>query len=133
MYVTYEYYTDPINGFGGTIIPETSFLNYERQARVSINTFTFNRLKSDNTLIDDDVKECLCVMMERLYNIDQKELETDGKEIASESVDGHSVTYVNKTSETEKNMIDKSKATDIKLYNIAKKYLFDTGLLYRGI
>lgn len=130
-YVDFTYYSTT---FGGTIIPETSFLKFEREARISINTFTFNRLKSDNTLIDDEVKECLCVMMECLYNIFQKELNADdgtGKLIASESVDGHNITYA--ISDEEKNMIDKSKATDIKLYNIAKKYLFDTGLLYRGL
>jgi len=54
-----------------------------------------------------------------------------GKLISSESVDGHSVAYA--ISDSQKNEIDQSGITKIKLYNIAKDYLWDTGLLYRGL
>ena len=127
-YVDYTYYKD---SFGGTIIPEASFLGYERKARVFIDNITFNRLKDDNTLIDDTVKECLCEIMECNYKLDQQEATTDEKLIASESVDGHAVTYA--ISDIEKNEVDKTKINKIKYYNIAKEYLSNTGLLYRGI
>ena len=132
MYVTYEYYT---NTFGGTAISsESTFTQFERKVRVSIDDFTSNRLKNNSTLITDDVKECLCVMIEKAYSIDQEQaMSSDGtgKLISSESVDGHSVAYA--ISDSQKNEIDQSGITKIKLYNIAKDYLWDTGLLYRGL
>ncbi|OOM17217.1 hypothetical protein CLSAB_19370 [Clostridium saccharobutylicum] len=128
MYVTYDYYTTT---YGGSTISSLDFNKYERKARITLDNFTFDRLKSNNDLIDDTVKECLCDMMECNYKLDQQEAETDGKIIASESVDGHNVTYA--VSDAEKNQIDKSKITKLKLYNIAKDYLGNTALMYRGI
>lgn len=127
-YIDLDYYKTT---FGGSLIPDTDFAKCERLARVSIDNFTFNRLKNDNTLITDDVKECLCVMMEKAYSINQEEAATEGKIISSESVDGHSIGYA--ISDYEKNEIDKSRITKLKLYNIAKDYLAMTGLLYRGL
>jgi hypothetical protein len=127
-YIDFTYYQTT---FGGAAIPEALFNKYERKARVLIDSFTFDRLKNNNDLIDDTVKECLCDMMECNYKLDQQEAETDGKIIASESVDGHNVIYA--ISDNEKNEIDKSKITKLKLYNIAKDYLGNTALMYRGI
>lgn len=127
MYIDFIYYS---TNFGGSLIAESDFVKFERKARVNLDIFTFDRLKNDNTLIDDTVKECLCDMMECSYKLEQQEAATDGKLISSESVDGHNVTYA--VSDIEKNEIDKSKITKTKLYNIAKEYLWNTGLLYRG-
>jgi hypothetical protein len=127
-YIDFTYYQTT---FGGTTIPETDFLRYERKARIALDNFTFDRLKKDSTLIDDLVRDCMCEMMEKAYSIEQEEAATEGKLIASESVDGHSVTYA--ISDSEKNLVDKSKATKIKLYNITKEYLGNTGLMYRGL
>jgi hypothetical protein len=127
-YVDYTYYSTT---FGGLTIPETEFIKREKKARLNLDNFTFNRLQKDVTLIDDTVRDCLCEMMDKLYSLDQEEVATDGKIIASESVDGHSATYA--VSDAEKNEIDKSNITKIKLYNIAKEYLWSTSLLYRGL
>jgi hypothetical protein len=130
-YVDYNYYT---NTFGSSTIPETSFSSYERLARVSLDNFTFNRLKNDNTLITDDVKECLCVMIEKAYSVDQEQaMSSDGtgKLISSASTDGLNTTYA--ISDLQKNEIDQFQITKVKLYNIAKEYLWSTGLLYRGL
>ncbi|MZK53650.1 hypothetical protein [Clostridium beijerinckii] len=128
MYVTYEYYTET---FGGNTISSDSFNKYERKVRLSLDNFTFDRIKNDETLIDDNVKDCMCEMMEKAYGIEQEEAATDGKIITSESVDGHSVSFA--ISDSQKNEIDQSRITKIKLYNIAKDYLLNTGLLYRGL
>ena len=128
MYVTLEYYNST---YGGTTIPSESYVGYERKARVFIDLITFNRLQKDSTLISDTVKECMCEIMELNYKLDQKEQETEGKIIASETVDGHTQTYA--ISDVEKNAVDKSKINDTKYYNIARRYLSNTGLLYRGI
>ena len=128
MYVTFEYYTST---FGGTTIPEANFIKLERKARVFIDDVTFDRLKDNATLIDDTVKECLCEIMECNYKLEQEEAETGGKLISSETIDQHSVTYA--VSDIEKNEVDKSRINFTKFYNIARQYLSNTGLLYRGV
>ena len=128
MYVDFIYYRD---SFGGTTIPEANFIKLERKARVFIDDVTFDRLKNDATLIDDTVKECLCEIMECNYKLEQEEAETDGKLISSETIDQHSITYA--VSDTEKNEVDKSRINFTKFYNIARQYLSNTGLLYRGV
>lgn len=118
MYVTLDYYN---NTFGGSAIPSDSFNSYERKARIFLDNITFNRLKGESVTIAEEVKNCMCEMMECKYNLDNSE-----NIIASETVDSHSVTYaVNKTiiEETEQQ----------KLYRIAKLYLSNTNLLYRGV
>lgn len=118
MYVTYEYYNST---YGGSTIPSEQFTSYERKARTFLNQITFDRLTGESVTITDNVKECLCEIMECNYNLDNSE-----QTIQSETVDSHSVTYaVNKTvlEETEQQ----------KYYKIAKRYLSNTGLLYRGI
>ena len=128
MYVDFIYYRD---SFGGATIPEANFIKLERKARVFIDYVTFDRLKNDATLIDDTVKECLCEIMECNYKLDQEESETGGKLISSETIDQHSVTYA--VSDVEKNEVDKSRINFTKFYNIARQYLNNTGLLYRGV
>ena len=128
MYVDFIYYRD---SFGGTTIPEANFIKLERKARVFIDDVTFDRLKNDATLIDDTVKECLCEIIECNYKLDQEEAETGGKLISSETIDQHSVTYA--VSDVEKNEVDKSRINFTKFYNIARQYLSNTGLLYRGV
>ena len=127
-YVDFTYYS---TSFGGTTIPEANFNKYERRSRVFIDDITFDRLKNDNTLIDDTVKECLCEIMECNYKLDQEEVETCGKLISSETIDQHSVTYA--VSDIEKNEVDKSRINFTKFYTIARQYLGNTGLLYRGV
>lgn len=131
QYVTYDYYTDTVNGFGGNAILEPDFHTYERKARVFLDNVTFNRLQADSTLITAIVKDCLCAIMEENYKLDQKEIETDGKLISSETVGNTTQVYA--ISDVEKNSIDRSQINKAKYYNIAKEYLSNTGLLYRGV
>ena len=128
MYVEFTYYSTT---FGGSLIAESDFTKYERKARSFIDLITFNRLTGESVIITDNVRDCLCEIMELNYKLDQKEIETEGKIIASETVDSYSVTYA--ISDSEKNEIDKSKINQVKYYNIAKRYLNNTGLLYRGV
>lgn len=119
MYVTYEYYMDNSIGFGGSAISATDFAKYERQARVFLDNVTFNRIKEDATLITDDVKNCLCDIMEKKFKI-----ENDGGIKSSESVGNTTATYVVDSTNTTENQ---------QLYKIAKLYLGNTDLLYRGV
>ena len=117
-YVDFTYYS---TSFGGTTIPEADFLKLERQARTFLNNITFNRLTGESAIITNEVKDCICEMMECKYNLDNSE-----NTIASETVDSHSVTYA-----VDKNAIEETEQQ--KLYRIAKLYLSNTNLLYRGV
>ena len=127
-YVDFAYYT---NSFGGVSISETQFPKYLRKATAFIDNITFDRLKNDNLLIDDSVKNAMCEIMELNFKLDNSESE-DGESVkASETVGNYSVTYA--VSDVEKNAIDRTQLNKVKYYNIAKEYLGNSGLLYRGI
>lgn len=115
MYVTYLYY---VGNFGGNTIPEADFTRLELKARVFIDNITFNRLQLDNTLVTESVKNAICEIMEVKYKITN-----DGGIKSAESVGNTSTTYV----------IDSTMTEDKQLYNIAKLYLSNTDLLYRGV
>jgi len=128
MYVDFTYYTD---NFGGTAINAESFNKYLRKVTTFIDNITFDRLTGESVIISDNVKNCLCEMMELNFELDQKEIETNGQLISSETVDKVTTQYA--ISDIEKNSVDKSQINKAKYYNIAKEYLSNTGLLYRGI
>ena len=128
MYVTYEYYTIT---YGGSAISSADFNRYEIKSRAFIDNITFNRLKNDNLLIDDSVKNAMCEMMELNFKLDNLEAENGESVKSSETVGNYSVSYV--VSDVEKNEVDKSQINKIKYYNIAKNYLGNSGLLYRGV
>lgn len=117
-YIDYSDYIYYSNSFGGGTIPETSFNMYERRARAFIDYITFNRLKNNNELIDEDIKGCICEIMECNYKTDM-----DGGIKASESIGNVSVSYVVGPNTTDYG----------KYYKIAKMYLGHTNLLYRGV
>ncbi|MDD7793691.1 hypothetical protein [Clostridium sp. 'White wine YQ'] len=114
-YVDFTYYRD---SFGGKTIPEASFKSYERKARIFLDNITFNRLREDETLIDNNVKDCLCEIMECGLKLDN-----DGGIKSSESTGNVSVSYVINPNTTEYS----------KYYSIARMYLGNTSLLYRGV
>lgn len=131
QYVDFAYYTDTVNGFGGTAILEPDFNKYLRKATIFIDNITFDRLTGESVIISDNVKNCLCEMMELNFELDQKETETDGKLISSETTGNTTQTYA--ISDIEKNTVDRTQINKVKYYNIAKEYLSNTGLLYRGL
>ncbi len=128
MYVDFEYYT---NTFGGTEIPEASFTRYEIKSRAFIDNITFDRLKNDNLLIDDSVKNAMCEIMELNFKLDEASLSNGESVKSSETVGNYSVTYA--VSDVEKNAVDRTQLNKVKYYNIAKEYLGNSGLLYRGV
>lgn len=112
MYVDYDFYS---NNYGGNVLQD-EFTRLEMQASTIVDYYTFNRIKE----ADDKVKFAACELIDYL-----KELEdTGGKEIESEKVGSHSVTYA-------KN--DDTNPIARKQYDIVKKYLGYTKLMYRGV
>lgn len=110
MLVDFDFYK---NTYGGKV-SETDFPTLEIQAAMTVKYYTFNRVTSSN----ENVRFAVCDLVDYLYQLKQ----TGGKEISSESVSTHSVSYV----VDEKNTVDKKKK------DIIKKYLAHTGLMYRG-
>lgn len=118
IYADYDYYK---NEFGGSVVPEPSFIRAVKIASSYMDVFTFNRiLKSD---IVDLIKDCACDMAETVYQLKLKE-STD-KTIKSESNDGYSVSYVTE----QKDGQDVNLLLKNKLYHICKVYLLNTGLM----
>lgn len=112
-YVDYEYYKE---SFFGSKISEKDFPKYEMQAEAFLNRIAFDRIKRLPE-IPDEVKKAICAMAECSFQEDKK---TPG--IKSENIDGYAVSFEDST--------DTFRNTE--LYGIAKTYLSNTGLLFRG-
>lgn len=112
-YVGYEYYKE---SFFGSKIPEKAFPKYEMQAEAFLQRITFGRVKRLPE-IPDEVKKAICAMAEVNYQEDKK---TPGAK--SETIDGYSVTFADTG----------GNAKAAEMYQAAKDYLSDTGLLFRG-
>ena len=112
-YVDYKYYSKT---FAGTAIPKPSFAAQEKKAEAFLNRITSGRVKRLPE-IPNEVKDAICSMAEYIFKADKK---TPG--IKSENVEGYAVSYGDST----------MKSRDSELYSLAKNYLEDTGLLFRG-
>ena len=92
------------------VVPTAEFGFYERQAEAELSSLTMHKI--DTAEITDNIKNCICAVMEYLYKLEQR------GDIKSENNDGYSVTYTEET-----------KAQ--KIADIARIYL-PHNLLYRG-
>ena len=121
-YVDFEFYT---NEYGGTAIVSASFNRLARQASLVIDQVTFERaydvIDADiDTELIEKIKLATCAIAEEL-----KSQEDNGiKNVASESVGSHSVSYVVNA--------DVQRTKNSKLVNAAKLYLSSTGLMFGG-
>lgn len=123
MLVDYKYY---IEDFGGEkISTESDFKRTINLAETHLCNFTFNRIKND---VENEhlIKSCICEVCDAIYDMTLKD---NGKVKKSENTDGYSVSYVTERIDGQ----DAEKALENKLYRIAKVYLGNTGLLYRGV
>lgn len=125
VYATYKYY---INEYSGVVISDAlAFNRLARKAGLYIDQFTFGRINEANADTFPSLPACVCDMADVIFFAEGK----DGskKEKKSESIDGYSVTYVTEGTDGE-NADEKLRS---KLYSVAKLYLINTGLLYRGV
>ena len=89
-YVDFDYYSKEYNG---TLIPEKSFPKISVEASQKINYFTQNRIVEETKVI----KYTTCLIADEIMkNENLKNTISNDKEVASESVGPHSVSYVNK-------------------------------------
>lgn len=127
--VDYDYYTDI---FEGSSIPESSFNKYSIKANSKVNNYTSNRINSSN--LTENIKNTICEIAEILYSQDLLILELESvekKEVASETVGPHSISYVSKTNILNQRVLNDSDLEQ-KCYEICYNNLACTGLLYRG-
>lgn len=96
-FVDFEYYEDTY--LGTTIPSETIFDAWALRASATIDRFTFNRADAIITANEKEsdvtgIKMATCAVADELYN---QSLEDSDKAIKSESVGGHSVSYLENT------------------------------------
>ena len=112
VYADYDYY---LNEYSGNAVAEADFARLSRQASAYLDSLTCGKIRG--TWVDDSrVKDASCALADILHAQEQ------GGEVASESNDGASVTYVTGSATPEQRM-----------YNAAAMYLSGTGLLYAGV
>ena len=129
--VDYKYYSKT---YGGSSIPESSFKEKAIKASSEVNYWTSNRIT--NEILNNLIRNTTCEIADLLFeqdNLKKNVLSTDNdnKEVASESIGPHSISYVNK-SNLRANQILSDDDLKKKIYNICYKNLVHTGLMYRG-
>jgi len=89
QYLTYDEY----KALGGTL-DLTPFNLLEYEARKQIDLRTHNRLKDIET-IPDEVKMCMFNLINKIKSYD--ETIQDASNVANESIDGYSISYITST------------------------------------
>jgi hypothetical protein len=115
-YCDFDFYTST---FLGRTIAEADFPRLALLASVSIDLLTYNRAKAvaeSDTETTEKIQLAVCAVAEIL-----QKLEASGGVVQSESVGRASVTYANPQSQ------------EAQAYKAAKTFLWDTGLMYRGL
>lgn len=115
-YADYTFYID--NYHGNCIKSADEFKRLVIEASGYLNQITLGRIKEPT----DEVKIATCAIADVCYR--QSKADTE-KDVASESVGPHSITYVKKTKTYEDYQREKLEK--------ARLYLANTGLLYRGV
>lgn len=94
-----------------------------------VDSYTFDRIKANDSLLTDDVKDCTCELIELLYRADKASQSTSdfGGPLTSYSNDGESGTIdLSRSIYTEEGKRKKCR-------EIICRYLGNTPLLYRGV
>lgn len=117
MYVDYDFYSIK---YGGKV-DIADFYSSEIKASGILNYYTFNRID----IVTDNIKLAICELID--YIAEEERVRTE-KEIQSESVGTHSVTYA-----IAKNRNKNSSIVRKEQKEIVNKYLAHTNLLYRGV
>lgn len=130
--VDYDYYSDE---YGGSSIPESSFETKAIEANSKVNYYTFNRINKTN--LTKEIRNVTCQVAELLFEqeklknkVSQSSIES--KEISSETLGPHSISYVNKANIQAAQILSEEEL-ESKIYKIVYQALAHTGLMYRGI
>lgn len=135
MYLTYDEYEK----MGGNTLDETTFAEYEFEAEMQINYYTFDRLVNEEEL-PEVVKRCVYALIniilskrtaEQLPTLVNNNL--DSASIASQSNDGVSISYNTMSAKEAVELSEKSISTTINRYLQGVKNSLGRRVLYRGI
>ena len=129
LLIDYDFYTKK---YGGSSIPESSFLKKANDASSKVNYYTFNRINEDN--VNDNIRNTACQVAELLFEQEKLKLKlySDEKEISNESMGPRSIGYVNKTNLLSNRVLNEEELGK-SIYNICYQNLVYTGLMYRGV
>ena len=129
QYLTYDEY----KSLGGNL-DQTPFNLLEFEARKIINNNTQNRLINVSD-IPQEVKLCTFKLITSIMKFTKDEDNSQNSNIASENIDGYSVTYNNISLDQIENVV---KSKNAELDDIAYNYLLgvvvnNVHILYRGV
>ena len=126
-YLTYTEY----KSLGGTL-EETPFNILELEAQKQIDKYTFGRLMNLQSQVNE-VKICDFMLINEINSYNNTSANTDGsKVVASENIDGYSVSYLTASESVLKANIDRIK-TIVNTYLAECKLEDGTPYLYRGV
>ena len=127
MYADYEYYSSGYLLGKSPAVPEIEFPFWEKQARLVVDDATQGRISKNSTLINNEVKDCICAITELLYKADKLNMsgEAPGM-LVSYNNDGDSGTFdISQSAYTEDGIKRKTA-------QIIGQYLGKTGLTFAG-
>lgn len=113
QYLTYLEY----KALGGTL-EETPFNLLEFEARQNVDKYTFGRLKELDQQ-NQEVKLCIFKLINMIDSYNK--YETQSKGVASENIDGYSISYSNPD-------VNFTESKSLELRNIVREYLVDCKL-----
>ena len=124
MYADYSFYT---NVYFGNVITEAEFERLSARASAFLDYYTRGKAKSNADL--HALKMACCAIAEQQKQVEStaENASQSGSGIKSESVGSYSVTY-----QTAAEKANAAEAARLTFASIARQYLADTGLLYRG-
>lgn len=128
-YVTWDYYISGYLQGRSPAVPDTDFPFWEKQAERIIDSYTFDRIKANISLLTENVKDCTCEIAELLYRADKASQSASdyGGPLSSYSNDGESGTIdLSRSVYTEEGKRNKCR-------EIICRYLGNTPLLYQGV
>lgn len=135
MYLTFAEYQN----MGGAL-DETTFNDYEFQARALVDWYTFNRLQKDET-VDEKVKMCIYHLI-GMIDLQMQAMTVDGTSsagstgsagVASQSNDGVSISYNTLSAKDAVDVIEAEMKKAINRYLQGVMNELGQKVLYRGL
>ena len=130
-YADYSYYETGYLLGRSPVVSEEDFPFLEKQAEKEMDKYTFGRLRADESLVSNDVKDCACAITELLYKADKASYAADSNGLA-----GPLVSWSN---DGESGSVDLSNSVytvtgkQAEIRRLVFLYLGNSVLLYRGV
>lgn len=125
IYADYGYYQTRYSKEDSGLRDQKDFDIYAKKASVFMDYITAGRI-TDVIAESENLKDCCCDMAEQIYKFEKARDNESGGLVASWSNDGESGTY-----NLNESVVSES-AHRRKMAEIARAYLLQFGLLYRG-